>query len=225
MFLSEVFFALFHKPIDIITIFQDTQKEDIFGAKTIESEGVITYKPEPLIKAMENGTWIEFDEINVCDSGILESLHKILDSEKAVNVAGYKRVVAKEGFGFFASMNPSDSNYNGTQSLNPSTQSRMKTIEIKMFLSIKDILKSICPYASEHDINQCAIIYNSISELVKNAHISEGFLAVRLYQDALDSACWMPIKDALKDIIVNADTNDHEQCEEISTLIDTKIQG
>lgn len=215
--------ALFHKPIDIVTIFSDTQKEDIFGAKTIESQGLITYQPEPLIRAMENGTWIEFDEINTCDSGVLESLHKILDTERAVNVTGYKRVEAKEGFGFFASMNPSDSNYNGTQSMNPATQSRMKTIEIKKTVSLKDILQRKCPYADEDDINKCVRIYELIEQSVEKEGLSEAFLAVRLYEDALDSACWLPIKQSLIDVVAHADTNDSEECAEVVEIINQQL--
>lgn len=216
--------ALFHKPIDIVTIFSDTQKEDIFGAKTIAREGIIEYQPEPLIKAMENGTWIEFDEINTCDSGVLESLHKILDSEKAVNVTGYGRVKAKEGFGFFASMNPSDSNYNGTQFMNPSTQSRMKTIEIKKTKSIKDILTAKCPFASKENIIDCSFVYEKIRECVQEQALSEAFLGVRLYEDALDSACWMPIKDALIDVVAHADTNDSENVETVIELINATLE-
>lgn len=215
--------ALFHKPVDIITIFNDTQKEDLFGAKTIESKGEIVYKPEPLIQAMENGTWIVLDEINVADAGLLASLHKVLDTEKAITVAGYKRVVAKKGFGFFASMNPSDSNYNGTKELNPSTQSRMKTIEIKKTVSFVDVLKRKCPYASNDTINRCARVYNKIREMVENEALSQAFLAMRLYEDAIESATWIPIKDALLDIVGNADTNSREDVELVKTAIQTQL--
>lgn len=82
---------------------------------------------------MKAGHWIVFDEINAALPEILFTLHSLLDEEQSVMLAEKDGEVIKpkEGFRFFASMNPTE-DYAGTKDVNKALLSRFAAVlEIK----------------------------------------------------------------------------------------------
>lgn len=98
---------ILQRPLYEISINRETDKLDLLGSKTIESEvdsntgkvlDKIEFQAEVLLEAMEVGGIINIDEINFADPGITGLLHSICDDRREIQVPGYKKVVSDDNF-------------------------------------------------------------------------------------------------------------------------------
>ncbi|MFC1753351.1 AAA family ATPase [Thermoproteota archaeon] len=99
--------------VDVISIDGQTEVSDFLGSyvqkKGEEGEPVIVFEPGPLVKAMRNGSWIVFDEVNTAKPEVLERINSLLDDDRRLILTegGIKTpITCHENFRFFSTMNP-----------------------------------------------------------------------------------------------------------------------
>jgi midasin (ATPase involved in ribosome maturation) len=108
---------------------------------------------------MEWGAMFNTDELNFADQGVTGILHAVADTRRALDIPGYRKIVAAPNFQLLATMNV---DYAGTHQLNEALDSRYSEIVFDMPESIKDILERACPDAQKKDIEICDKIYKKI---------------------------------------------------------------
>ena len=163
---------IFQRPLLDVAINAQTDKYDLMGSKTIEVEetdsGVpvqkVAFQIEHLGRAMEWGAMFNTDELNFADQGVTGILHAVADTRRALDIPGYRKIVAAPNFQLLATMNV---DYAGTHQLNEALDSRYSEIVFDMPESIIDILERACPDAEKKDIQICDKIYKKI--LLANA--------------------------------------------------------
>lgn len=158
---------IFQRPLLDVSINAQTDKYDLMGSKTIDVEetdsGVpiqkVTFQVEHLGRAMEWGAFFNTDELNFADQGVTGIMHAVADTRRALDIPGYRKIVADVNFQLIATMNV---DYAGTHELNAALDSRYDEIVFEMPESIMDILERTCPFASKRDMQTCDKIYKKV---------------------------------------------------------------
>lgn len=158
---------IFQRPLLDVSINAQTDKYDLMGSKTIDVEetdsGVpvqkVTFQVEHLGRAMEWGAFFNTDELNFADQGVTGIMHAVADTRRALDIPGYRKIVADVNFQLIATMNV---DYAGTHELNAALDSRYDEIVFEMPESIMDILERTCPFASKRDMQVCDKIYKKV---------------------------------------------------------------
>ncbi|RMD41651.1 hypothetical protein DV735_g3508, partial [Chaetothyriales sp. CBS 134920] len=102
--------SLVGKPLSRINLSDQTDIADLFGADApLENEvlGKFSWQDGPLLKAMQEGSWILLDEMNLASQSVLEGLNSCIDHRKQVYVAELDRTFdCHPDFRLFAAQNP-----------------------------------------------------------------------------------------------------------------------
>lgn len=201
---------LFQRPLFEKAVNSEFDKFDLMGSKTtdvtLDSAGnqqtKIIFEIETFIRAMEVGGFCNLDEINTGHPGVLTLIHPVIDGRSYIDVPGYGRVVAKENFGIFSTMNYG---YAGTQPLNKATKDRFTTIVFPMNKSIKSILKGHdeCQGASEETINIADRLYSDMHRMVEASELDEDCMTIRGFIKAVRFAEENGMKDSFIHNIAN----------------------
>ena len=100
---------LLNKKIYKINIFAQTDMLDLLGADAPDPDrpGNFRWCDGILLRALKEGAWIIFDELNLANQTVLEGLNGVLDFRGEVFVPELNRVIKKkDGFRFFGTQNP-----------------------------------------------------------------------------------------------------------------------
>ena len=219
------------RPLYEISINRETDKLDLLGSKTIDSNvdensgsvvNSIEFSPEVLLEAMEIGGIINIDEINFAEPGITGLLHSIGDDRRAIQVPGYKHVAADDNFFIMATMNL---DYQGTNELNEALADRFVDIKFPSNKSIANILFSNCPRSPQTEIQMCDAIYKEMYKIISNrdSSLDSNCLTVRGFIQALSMSPILGLKKALE-ICVADKIKDEEYCQNVKTIIDNKVK-
>ena len=99
----------------------------------------------PLVQAMKEAQFFLLDEISLADDAVLERLNSVLESHRTLILAEKgpdgAKVVAKDGFKFFATMNPGG-DY-GKKELSPALRNRFTEIWVPAMSDLEDITKIV----------------------------------------------------------------------------------
>lgn len=127
------------KTLHRISVNGATSIEEILG-KFIPKGKNIEWVDGLLVKAMKDGDWVVFDEINVAVPDILFCLQSLLDDDRKITLLEKENEVVKphKDFRFFATMNPPEE-YIGTKDLNKALKSRFYILKIKHLEPKKEI--------------------------------------------------------------------------------------
>lgn len=119
----------------------ELDKTEIIGHHEIE-DGETVWVEGILIKAMKEGAWIVFDEINMARPEVLSVLHQALDYRRKITIKEHhnEEIVADKDFRVVATINP---NYCGTTELNYAFRRRFNVIVDMNYLSKTDERKLI----------------------------------------------------------------------------------
>lgn len=201
---------LFQRPLFEKAVNSEFDKFDLLGSKTtditLDSAGnqqtKIIFEIETFIRAMEVGGFCNLDEINTGHPGVLTLIHPVIDGRSYIDVPGYGRVVAKENFGIFSTMNYG---YAGTQALNKATKDRFTTIVFPMNKSIKSILKGHdeCQGASEQTIEIADKLYKDMHRMVEASELDEDCMTIRGFIKAVRFSEENGMKDSFIHNIAN----------------------
>lgn len=219
------------RPLYEISINRETDKLDLLGSKTIESEvdtnsgkvmDKIEFKAEVLLEAMEVGGIINIDEINFADPGITGLLHSICDDRREIQVPGYKKVAADDNFFVMGTMNI---DYQGTNELNEALADRFIDIRFPSNESIANILYANCPKAPQSEVQICDNIYKQMYNTIQNrdSSLDANCLTVRGFIQALNMSSILGLKKALE-VCVADKIKDEEYCSNVKTIIESKAR-
>src|SRR5690625_3249501 len=109
----------------------DLDAESLMGFKTLAYEGekqVIEFVPGPVTDAMNHGTFLYIDEVNMAKPETLPLINGVLDYRRTVtNPFTNEIVTAQEGFNVIAAINEG---YIGTVPLNEALKNRFIVIDV-----------------------------------------------------------------------------------------------
>lgn len=222
---------ILQRPLYEISINRDTDKLDLLGSKTIESEvdetsgkvmDKIEFRAEVLLEAMEVGGIINIDEINFADPGITGLLHSICDDRREIQVPGYKKVAADDNFFVMGTMNI---DYQGTNELNEALADRFIDVRFPSNESIANILYANCPTSPQSEIQICDNIYKQMYHTIQNrdSSLDANCLTVRGFIQALNMSPILGLKKALN-VCVADKIKDEEYCSNVKTIIESKAR-
>lgn len=223
--LIETLAWVYQRPLYEMALNSQTDKMDILGSKTFESEldenghekTVMSFEKEVLVEAMEVGGFMNLDEVNTADPSVLVLLHPIADGRGRLEVPGYGLVEADSNFGLLLTMNR---DYIGTTPLNEATRDRFVPILFPEVPSIAQVLATRVPGASPNDIALADSVYGSILKLVKNGELTNDCITNRGFIDALEVSDDLGLFDALIDNVANR-IEDEEYRNTVASIIDS----
>lgn len=111
-----------------ISVHSGVTADEILG-KWLAINGSTVWEDGILVKAMKNGDWVVFDEINACPADVMFAMHALLDDEKIVTLLEKNGEIVRplDSFRFFATMNPPE-DYAGTKEMNMAFMSRFNAV-------------------------------------------------------------------------------------------------
>lgn len=225
--LIETMAWIYQRPLYELSLTGQTDKMDILGSKTFESEvdkdgkevTRMSFAKESLVEAMEVGGFMNLDEINAADPNILFLLHPIADGRGRLEVPGYGVVESDDNFGLLLSMNV---DYIGTNPLNEATRDRFIPILFPEVPSIAKMLAIRVPDANPSDINLSDKVYGSIMKLAKDGQLSNDCVTNRGFIDALEASEDLGLFESLLDNVANR-IEDEEYRTTVASIIDDII--
>lgn len=218
------------------TMVEGNTEEAVAAAKTAEflldtdftplinairkKETEVVFQPSVLIKAMEEGGIIVFDELNTGHPSVIALLNSVLDDRRRIQVPGYGLVKAHPNFRVFMTMNR---DYQGTFEMNEATESRFAPIVFREPESIVDIIKKNVPAADPSLINKCDKIYREIKKKVRDGRLQARSVNIRGFINACKQSLWdINHKTALINNVANScpDLSDREAIAQLIDLIE-----
>ena len=177
-----------------------------------------------MIKAMEEGGIIVFDELNTGHPSVIALLNSVLDDRRRIQVPGYGLVKAHPNFRVFMTMNR---DYQGTFEMNEATESRFAPIVFREPESIVDIIKKNIPSVEPSLINKCDRIYREIKKKVRDGQLQGRSINIRGLLACKQSLWDISHKTALINNVANScpDLSDRSFAQLITLLRDKKQQG
>lgn len=85
-----------------------TEMSDLIGSDSPgDVPGVFTFRAGPLLRAVQEGSWVLLDELNLASQSVLEGLNSVLDHRRSLFVPELSREVASHpSFRVFGAQNP-----------------------------------------------------------------------------------------------------------------------
>ncbi|KAH8739554.1 hypothetical protein FG386_001111, partial [Cryptosporidium ryanae] len=104
---------------------EHTDIEEYFGRYIPNNRGELEFVEGPLINSIRNGYWLVLDELNLAPSEVLESLNRLLDSNRELYIPETGEVIkAHDDFQLFATQNPAGGIYGGRKLLSQAFRNR-----------------------------------------------------------------------------------------------------
>ncbi len=224
--LAETIAWIFNRPAITISFSRDTDKYDIWGYKTIditkEGEKKVIFIDGPLTKAIRQGYIVIFDEINVADPGVLESMNSVLDHRREVYIPELGQIKAHKNF--MAITTENNDTYQGVNKLNEAFRDRFIRIKCLPYESIKDLLIIKNSKLTLEIAEILDSIYKGIRKLIKEGEISEKSLTIRGFENAALS--YEPeivsLKEVLIDCVLNQGDNEDDK-KHIMNIINMEV--
>ncbi|KAH8583660.1 MDN1 [Cryptosporidium sp. chipmunk genotype I] len=108
---------------------EHTDTEEYFGKFIPNNQGELEFVEGPLVNSIRNGYWLVLDELNLAPSEVLESLNRLLDSNREIYIPETGETIkAHEDFMLFATQNPAGSIYGGRKVLSQAFRNRFVEI-------------------------------------------------------------------------------------------------
>lgn len=128
---AETLSNLFSQPMFSVNCSVDLDAESLMGFKTLAYEDgrqEIEFVPGPVTSAMNGGTFLYIDEINMAKPETLPLINGVLDYRRTItNPFTNEIITAKEGFNVIAAINEG---YVGTVPLNEALKNRFIVIDV-----------------------------------------------------------------------------------------------
>lgn len=211
---AETLSSLFHQPMYSINSSIDLDAESLMGFKTLayqEDKQIIEFVPGPVTKAMENGSFLYIDEINMAKPETLPLINGVLDYRRTVtNPLTSEIITAKEGFNVISAINEG---YIGTVPLNEALKNRFIIIDVPYLKGekLKELILTNTKLADEKTIDLFVQLSADLIAAVNQGKLSEEAASIRALIDACDLSTVIPTKRAILRAIVDKLTEDRER--------------
>lgn len=182
-------------------------------------ETEVHFEPSVLVKAMEQGGIIVFDEINTGHPSVMALLNSVLDNRRRIQVPGYGLVKAHPNFRAFATMNK---DYQGTFEMNEATASRFVPVVFTEPASIKEIIKKNVPNVEKATLDIIDKIYKDIRKQTRSSMMQSQSINIRAFIYTCIQVEWgIPLKTALINNVANScpDLDDRESIKKLVDLV------
>ncbi|OII77422.1 hypothetical protein cand_009130 [Cryptosporidium andersoni] len=167
---------------------EHTDIEEYFGRymPCLET-GNLIYTEGPLVTAARKGYWLVLDELNLAPSEVLESLNRLLDSNREIFLPETGETIkAHPDFQLFATQNPAGNIYGGRKVLSQAFRNRFVEIYIDNIVSneLVTILSSRCiipPSYAETMVN----IFTELQQHRLTSQLFSGDMSFMTVRDLL----------------------------------------
>lgn len=202
---GETLSALFNQPMFSINCSVDLDAESLLGFKTLTYQGdkqEIEFVDGPVTQAMNAGTFLYIDEINMAMPETLPLINGVLDyRRKITNPFTNEIIKAREGFNVIAAINEG---YIGTVPLNEALKNRFIMIDVPYIQGeqLKGLIQTNTRLEDEHIISQFVALSADLVEAVTQGKLSEDGASIRALLDACDLSTVIPPTRAIKRAII-----------------------
>ncbi|MGX4667849.1 AAA family ATPase [Cerasibacillus sp. JNUCC 74] len=211
---AETLSALFQQPMFSVNSSVDIDAESLLGFKTLSYEDgkqVIEFIPGPVINAMQHGTFLYIDEINMAKPETLPIINGVLDYRRSItNPFTNEIVTANQGFNVIAAINEG---YVGTVPLNEALKNRFIVIEIPYIQGeqLKQLIKSNTKLTDKTMIDLFVKLSNDLIQAVAQGKLAEDAASIRALLDACDLSAAIPARRAIQRAIADKLDEDRER--------------
>ena len=172
---------------------------------------MIEFIPGPVINAMQHGTFLYIDEINMAKPETLPIINGVLDYRRAItNPFTNEIVTANQGFNVIAAINEG---YVGTVPLNEALKNRFIVIEIPYIQGeqLKQLIKSNTKLTDKTMIDLFVKLSNDLIQAVAQGKLAEDAASIRALLDACDLSAAIPTRRAIQRAIADKLDEDRER--------------
>lgn len=203
---AETLSNLFQQPMFSVNCSVDLDAESLMGFKTLAYEGekqVIEFVPGPVTSAMDNGTFLYIDEINMAKPETLPLINGVLDYRRTVTNPFTNEIInAAEGFNVIAAINEG---YIGTVPLNEALKNRFIVIDVPYIEGeqLKELIQTNTRLTHEPTIDLFVKLSADLINAVSQGKLSEDAASIRALLDACDLSVLIPPQRAILRSIVD----------------------
>src|SRR5690625_2632685 len=203
---AETLSYLFNQPMFSINGSVDLDAESLMGFKTLAYEGekqVIEFIPGPVTDAMNHGTFLYIDEVNMAKPETLPLINGVLDYRRTVtNPFTNEIVTAKEGFNVIAAINEG---YIGTVPLNEALKNRFIVIDVPYIEGeqLRQLIQTNTSLTDEATIDLFVTLSTDLISAVSQGKLAEDAASIRALLDACDLSVVIPPERAILRSIVD----------------------
>ncbi len=211
---AETLSSLFQQPMFNVNCSVDLDAESLLGFKTLAYEGdkqVIDFVPGPVINAMQHGTFLYIDEINMAKPETLPLINGVLDYRRTItNPFTNEIVTANEGFNVIAAINEG---YVGTVPLNEALKNRFVVIEIPYIEGeqLKQLIETNTQLKDRKTIDLFVKLSSDLIQAVYQGKVAEDAASIRALLDACDLSTFIPARRAIQRAIIDKLDEDRER--------------
>jgi len=223
---AETLSNLFNQPMFSINCSIDLDAESLIGFKTLSYEDekqVIEFIPGPVVSAMNHGTFLYIDEINMAKPETLPLINGVLDYRRTItNPFTNEIITAKNNFGVIAAINEG---YIGTVPLNEALKNRFIIIDVPYIEGeqLKQVIHSNTKLKDDKLTDLFVKLSADLIQAVNQGKLSEDAASIRALLDACDLSVLIPPKRAILRAIVDKLDEEREK-EFVNNLAETLFQ-
>ncbi|MFJ7640102.1 AAA family ATPase [Peribacillus sp. NPDC097206] len=220
---AETLSHLFNQPMFSVNCSVDLDAESLLGFKTLsynEGKQEIEFVPGPVTNAMNHGTFLYIDEINMAKPETLPLINGVLDYRRTItNPFTNEIVTAKEDFNVIAAINEG---YVGTVPLNEALKNRFIVIEVPYIEGeqLKQLIETNTKLKDARTIELFVKLSGDLIHAVNQGKVAEDAASIRALLDACDLSVLIPPKRAILRSIVDKLDEERER-EFVKNLADT----
>ncbi|MEN1968793.1 MoxR family ATPase [Lentibacillus sp. N15] len=220
---AETLSNLFQQPMFSINCSVDLDAESLMGFKTLAYQNekqIIEFVAGPVTSAMQHGTFLYIDEINMAKPETLPLINGVLDYRRTVTNPFTNEIInAENGFNVIAAINEG---YVGTVPLNEALKNRFIMIDIPYLQGeqLKQLIQTNTRLADEATINLFVKLSADLINAVSQGKIAEDAASIRALLDACDLSTVIPPKRAIVRAMMDKLEEDRER-EFVNNIADT----
>ncbi|MFD1849304.1 ATP-binding protein [Oceanobacillus bengalensis] len=203
---AETLSNLFNQPMFSVNCSVDLDAESLLGFKTLAYEDekqVIEFVKGPVVNAMNHGTFLYIDEINMAKPETLPLINGVLDYRRTItNPFTNEIVTANENFNVIAAINEG---YIGTVPLNEALKNRFVVIEVPYIEGeqLKELIQTNTKLSDPTTIDLFVKLSSDLIQAVYQGKLAEDAASIRALLDACDLSVLIPPKRAILRSIVD----------------------
>lgn len=192
----------------------DLDAESLVGFKTLAYEDdkqVIEFVPGPVTNAMEEGTLLYIDEINMAKPETLPLINGVLDYRRTItNPFTNEMITAKKHFNVIAAINEG---YIGTVPLNEALKNRFIVIDVPYIQGdqLYDVIKQETALRDDKQIQSFIEFSADLIAAVSQGKLPEEAASIRALLDACDLSTAISIDRAILRAIAHKLSEQREQ--------------